>query len=208
MPAAKIECPVAEAGELVHRALLIDRERRRVGVAEQLEVGDLELDLPGGEVGVDVVGLATRHGPDRRDHVLGPQVVGARVRLGGCLRVEDELQQAGAVAQVDEDQTAVVAAPVDPTGDTDLVAGAGAVDGPRPGVPVGVGGRRPHSGPRPRNTSRSTAAGSTSRCSPDSMSFSPPPPPNRIAPKRPPPRSACWSGPWSERPATSIWAPR
>ena len=40
----------------------------------------------------------------------------ARVRLGRRLRVEDELEQPGAVAQVDEDQAAVVAAAVDPAG--------------------------------------------------------------------------------------------
>ena len=47
-----------------------------------------------------------------------------RVRLGGRLRVEDELDEAGAVAQVDEDQPAVVAAAVHPAGDTGGGAGA------------------------------------------------------------------------------------
>ena len=71
MHAAQVERPVAQARELVDRALLVDRERRRVGLGEQLEVGDRELDLAGREVGVDVVGLATRDRPDRGDHVLG-----------------------------------------------------------------------------------------------------------------------------------------
>ena len=46
------------------------------------------------------------------------------VRLGRRLRVEDDLHQAGAVAQVDEDEAAVVAAAVHPARDAHLVADA------------------------------------------------------------------------------------
>ena len=54
--------------------------------------------------------------PAALTHVLGPQPLRQRVRLGRRLRMEDELDDAGAVAQVDEDQAAVVAAAVDPAG--------------------------------------------------------------------------------------------
>ena len=63
--------------------------------------------------------------PATRHDVLGAQLVRPRVRLGRGLGVEDELQQAGAVAQVDEDQAAVVAAAVHPAGHADLVARRG-----------------------------------------------------------------------------------
>ncbi len=43
-----------------------------------------------------------------------------RVGIGGALRVEDQLHETGTVAQVDEDQAAVVAAAVHPAGDTGL----------------------------------------------------------------------------------------
>jgi hypothetical protein len=48
--------------------------------------------------------------PVDADHVLGPQPLGGSERLAARVRVEDELQQPGAVAQVDEDQAAVVSA--------------------------------------------------------------------------------------------------
>ena len=49
--------------------------------------------------------------------MLGAQPLGGGVRLGGGLGVEDELHEARAVAQVDEDQPAVVAPAVHPAGD-------------------------------------------------------------------------------------------
>ena len=76
--------------------------------------------------------------------MLGAQRLGERVRLGGRLGVEDELDDARAVAQVDEDQAAVVAAAVDPAGDADGLADARGVELAGPGVAVGVGARRPH----------------------------------------------------------------
>jgi hypothetical protein len=59
--------------------------------------------------------------------------------------VEDELDEPRAVAQVDEDQPAVVAAAVDPARDADLLADARGVELAAPGVAVAVGARRPHS---------------------------------------------------------------
>ena len=56
--------------------------------------------------------------PQRADHVLGAQRVrGWRVPSRRALGVEDELDDPGAVAQVDEDQAAVVTAAMDPAGD-------------------------------------------------------------------------------------------
>ncbi len=55
----------------------------------------------------------------RGDHVLGAQPLGGGEGRRRRVRVEDELDDARAVAQVDEDQPAVVAAAVDPAGDAD-----------------------------------------------------------------------------------------
>src|SRR4051812_27528987 len=52
--------------------------------------------------------------------------------------MEDELEDAGAVAQVDEDQPAVVAAPVHPAGHPGLVANAVAEHLATPGVAEAV----------------------------------------------------------------------
>ena len=56
--------------------------------------------------------------------------------------MEDELDQAGAVAQVDEDQAAVVAAAVDPARDARLGVDPVGEHLAAPGVAVVVGPRR------------------------------------------------------------------
>src|SRR5205085_11627768 len=53
---------------------------------------------------------------------LVPDLVGRPLCLGGPLGVDDQLQFSGVVAQVDEDEPAVVAARVDPAGDRDALA--------------------------------------------------------------------------------------
>ena len=72
---------------------------------------------PVGEVRVDVALLAPHDLAGARRPRARAAAARRRVRLGGGLGVEDELHEPGAVAQVDEDQPAVVAAAVDPAGD-------------------------------------------------------------------------------------------
>ena len=83
--------------------------------------------------------------------------------------MEDELEDARAVAQVDEHEPAVVAPAVHPAGHAHAVADARGVELARPGVAVGVRARRSH---RPCVMWCITVSRSTTRCSPDSMSFS------------------------------------
>ena len=77
--------------------------------------------------------------PLARQHVLGAQLVPELERLARLVGVEDELDEPGAVAQVDEDEPAVVAAAVDPAGDPDLGADAVGQHLAAPGVAVVVG---------------------------------------------------------------------
>ena len=58
--------------------------------------------------------------PRHADHPLAAQVLGGGVRLGGLLRMEDDLDDALAVAQVDERDPAVVATVRDPAAQRDL----------------------------------------------------------------------------------------
>ena len=74
--------------------------------------------------------------------------VGALVGLRRVLGVEHELQQAGAVAEVDEDQPAVVAPAVHPAGHAHLVAGAVGAQLAGPGLAVAGSARGPHAGRR------------------------------------------------------------
>ena len=56
------------------------------------------------------------------DHVLVAQARGDREGVGRGRRVDDDLDQAGAIAQIDEDQAAVVADGVHPALQDDRLA--------------------------------------------------------------------------------------
>ena len=87
--------------------------------------GDAHLDLAGRQVGIDRLGVAGDHRAGRGHDVLGAQALGEPVRLGRDPRVEDELYEARTVAQVDEDQIAVVAPAGHPAGEAHLAADVG-----------------------------------------------------------------------------------
>src|SRR4029079_15483634 len=80
------------------------------------ERGDLDLDLACREVRVDVLERAPGHLAASAQDELVADLVAELRGLGRVLGVEDELADAGAVAQVDEDEAAVVAAAVGPAG--------------------------------------------------------------------------------------------
>ena len=81
--AAQVERAVLEPQHLVDLdVVVVDRERRRLGLREQLELGDRELDLAGRQVRVDVARLAAHDLAARGDDVLGAQALGRRERLG------------------------------------------------------------------------------------------------------------------------------
>ena len=167
--AAQVEVAVAQTQRLVDRLVRVDLERRRLGVGEQLDLLHGQLDLAGGELRVDRALLAPHHAAAGGQHVLGAQGVSGGVRLGRLLRAEDELQQPGAVAQVDEDQAAVIAPAVHPAGNTRLAVHVVRAQVARPGRAVAVLAGRLHE-PFTARTASSTLP--ISRCSPVRMSRS------------------------------------
>ena len=95
------------------------------GVArgDDLEALDLNFDRAGRQVRVDEVRRAGDDLPRRLDDELVPELVrGFGRRRGRVLGVDDELHDAAAVAEVDEDEAAVVAAAIDPAGERDGTA--------------------------------------------------------------------------------------
>src|SRR6185437_13306664 len=146
---------------------------------------------------------------DRAQHILRAQRVSGLVCLWRCLGVQHELQQPGAVSQVDEDQPAVVSAAVHPARDARLRASALGGELAAPGVPVAVGsGSVLHVSRLPRRIVGITSLGDSSSCSPVSMFFNEVPSSPTMATYLAPIRSACLSWPRSERPASSSWALR
>jgi hypothetical protein len=72
-------------------------------------VVDLELDFAGRDVRVHSIGRPSDDLALGSEDELVPHVVCRLRRLRCPLRIDDELTDAGLVAQVDEDETAVVA---------------------------------------------------------------------------------------------------
>ncbi len=66
---------------------------------------------------------ALHHAPDHGDHKFRAQFLGAPMRRGVQLLVENDLRQARAVAQVDEQKIAEVAPLVDPAHQHDFLVG-------------------------------------------------------------------------------------
>ncbi len=83
---------------------------------------DLKLDLAGRQIRIDSFRRTGHDLAFRLQHELVPDLADRLSGILGTLRVDDELQLARVVAQVDEDEAAVIAARVGPTGDGHAVA--------------------------------------------------------------------------------------
>ena len=106
------------------------------GLREPLGVADRQLDLARRDVRVDLALLAADDLARDADHVLGAQLLGQRVRVGAVSGWKTSWRMPAAVAQVDEDQAAVVAPAVHPARDADALADARGVELAGPGVAV------------------------------------------------------------------------
>jgi hypothetical protein len=125
---AQIEVAVLEADLFVLDGVFGGREGRNFGVVEDEELGGGDLDLAGFHLWVDDVGSAKADLTDGGDDVLGADVLGFGMALGRDFFVEDNLRDAVAVAQVEEDEVAVIAAAVDPAHEGDGFAGVGSAE--------------------------------------------------------------------------------
>ena len=123
--AAQVDVAVLEPELLAH--FLVEREGRRHGGIQHVELLGEQLDLAGGQVRVRRARRAQPHLALHLDAELAPEMRGD---LEGFrrVRIEDDLQQARAVAQVDEDHAAVIAATMHPAGDRQGAARQGFAD--------------------------------------------------------------------------------
>ena len=144
--APDIEVAVLEPQALLHRRIrLVDVERRRLGFGEDLELARPELDIAGRQPRVLRTREPARDGPGDGDHILVPEHARGLERRRSVLAVEHDLGDAVAVAQVDEDEAAVIAPAVDPSGEprgravvgrSELAAGVRAIGRGEAGVLV------------------------------------------------------------------------
>ena len=116
--AAQVDVAVLEADLFAH--VFVELERQRLGAVEGHQLARQQLDLARGQVGIGGTRRALAHQAAHLDHELVAQLFGLG-ELGLVVRVEHHLQQAFAVAQVHEDDAAMVAAAMDPAGNRNLL---------------------------------------------------------------------------------------
>ena len=178
--AAHVEVAVLEAQHLVD--VLADLERERLGARDDRQRVDLDLDLARREVRIHGVGRAQHDLPFRLEDELAADLVRERGRIGGALGVDHELHLPGEVAQVDEDEPAVVAARVGPAGELDALAGIGGAE---------RAARRVAPAAHEASFSRSSSACTSTSCSPRRRSAIEPS--RKMTMSRAPDRCACVS---------------
>ncbi len=109
---AQVDDPVLQAHRL-GEVLVVELERRRLRRVQDLDIVRQHLDLAGEQVRIVAALGAGPHESRHADHELVAQRLGDREGRDP-VRIEDDLHEALAVAQVDEDDAAVVAAAVHP----------------------------------------------------------------------------------------------
>ena len=120
---ADVQVAPLHARGLVRLDAVLDGERRGHGRVEHLDGAGQHLDLARGHVRVHGVRAALSHLAGHLEHVLTTQVLGLREVLGrDAVGVDDHLRVALAVAQVHEDEPAVVAVMPRPARQHDLAA--------------------------------------------------------------------------------------
>ena len=109
--------------------MLIKTKRRRCRWIEHFKLRAEHLDFACGHVGILGAGLAAAHPSGHAQHVFAAHSIGRLKALLG-IRVVNHLHDAGPVAHVQEDDAAVVAAPMHPAGQGHGLADVGAVERP------------------------------------------------------------------------------
>ncbi len=121
--AAQIKIAVAQARFFRGVDFVFDGKRRRFGVVQNVELGGNQLDFAGGEMRIRF--LAFKHFAFDGDHKFAARLLGFGVRRGLRLFIENHLNDAGAVANVEEEQVAKIAPAGDPAHDDGVLAFVG-----------------------------------------------------------------------------------
>ena len=121
--AAQVEIAVAQAQVVAHLDVVAHLERRGLRLAQNAQLGHIQLDIAGG----DLIGLGGALAQDaaRNDDILALQAFGFGKDIPGGVLVKHQLQNAGGVPQVGKDDAALVTRAGDRTADGHLAPGVG-----------------------------------------------------------------------------------
>ena len=120
--AAQVKVTIAEPKLLINITILIYVKYRSFRFVEYIGLLDQDLYPTSHKVGVS---QPFRPGPDKTldlNHVFAPQLPGQMMRFLGFGGIKDHLSQPVTIAQVNKDQSAVVASPVNPPGQGHLLS--------------------------------------------------------------------------------------
>ena len=118
--AAQVEVAIAQPH--LFADVLIELKRQRLGAVEDFELLAQHLDLARLQVGVRRARRPHPHHPGDLEHELVAHALGHREHRG-LVGIEDDLQQPLAIAQIDENDAAMVAAAMRPAGHRDDLPG-------------------------------------------------------------------------------------
>ncbi|MNF90154.1 hypothetical protein D3C84_727080 [compost metagenome] len=118
---AQVDEAIAQTGFLAHVGVLVQRERRGLGLVQHFQLVAQHLDAARGHVRIDRTGRALAHLADDLHDVFAAHAVGTGEGLF-AIRVEHHLGQAFAVTDIEENDPAVVTATVYPTAEGDFLA--------------------------------------------------------------------------------------
>ena len=123
---AQIEIAIAQP-HFLGGILVVQLERQRLGSVENLQLAGQHLHRPGSQVGILGTFGPPPHPSNYPQHVFvaHPLGVGEGIR---CIGVDHDLYQTLAVAQVDEDHAAMIAAAMRPTAEGDILIQQGLGD--------------------------------------------------------------------------------
>ena len=163
---SQVQIAVAQTHLLGDVRLVGEGEGQGLGSVQDLETGRPDFNLPRRQHRIQVPGTAGHHLPAHRNHVLGADRLGGREGFRGGFRVEHRLCDSEAIAQVAEQEPAVIAHTVDPAEKTHVAprvapperaAGVGPLrEPPRLSHPSSPGAAPPHPLPRSSPASRRT----------------------------------------------------
>jgi len=112
--AAHVQVAVLEPEGLVDLRFVVELERQRAGLVEDLHLGDLHLDRAGGELRILGSRRSRRDGPAHGQHEFRAHRLRPGVRVATRRRVEHALGQPFPITQVDEDQAPVIPPAIGP----------------------------------------------------------------------------------------------
>ena len=119
----QIQIAVAQARFFARRHFFFDLKRRRLRIIQNVQPRSHHFHFARRDLRVRL--LPPQHAPFHRDHKFRAQLLRFRMRFGIQLFVENNLRDSRPVAQVDENQLAQIAPPVDPAHQHDVFISVG-----------------------------------------------------------------------------------